>query len=328
MAEWFYEAGIGECRAALIEDGVIIEALIESGDSGPRVGDVIAGKFIGAISGGRMGLVRLFDGTQAVFEPLLSGFDQGRTHHFRVIRAAIAEPGTPKRAKVRLTDAALATAPSLFESLDSCLHRLHQIMPHQPDRLEAAGWSECLDEAARGIVMFDGGALRISPTPAMTLIDVDGWLPPATLAIAAARAAAAAIRRFDIGGSIGIDFPTLGGKNERLAVSDCFDKILPKPFERTALNGFGFMQIIRPRVRASLIEHLRYDPVAAAARALLRRTQRSGIIGALEIIAPDALADMLEQRDWLTTLARDCGGTVSLRRDPSLAMSAAYARHL
>ncbi|MFZ2982698.1 MAG: ribonuclease, partial [Sphingobium sp.] len=29
MAEWLYEEGIGECRAALVEKGAILEAQIE-----------------------------------------------------------------------------------------------------------------------------------------------------------------------------------------------------------------------------------------------------------------------------------------------------------
>ena len=32
------------------------------------------------------------------------------------------------------------------------------------------------------------------------------------------------------------------------------DAILPQPFERTAVNGFGFLQIVRPRRHASLFE--------------------------------------------------------------------------
>src|SRR3546814_19771129 len=89
---------------------------------------------------------------------------------------------------------------------------------------------------------FAGGALRISLTPAMTLIDIDGDLPPAELARTGAEAAGAAIRRLDITGSIGIDLPTMGSKAERQNAAEALDAALPPPFERTALNGFGFMQ--------------------------------------------------------------------------------------
>ena len=62
-----------------------------------------------------------------------------------------------------------------------------------------------------GIIRFDGGELRVSLTPAMTLIDVDGHLPVEALAMAGAEAAARTIRRHGIAGSIGIDLPTVSG---------------------------------------------------------------------------------------------------------------------
>src|SRR3546814_3730244 len=83
---------------------------------------------------------------------------------------------------------------------------------------------------------FAGGALRISLTPAMTLIDIDGDLPPAELARTGAEAAGAAIRRLDITGSIGIDLPTMGSKAERQNAAEALDAALPPPFERTAIN--------------------------------------------------------------------------------------------
>jgi hypothetical protein len=46
LAEWLYEAGIGEARAAQIEDDHIIEARIEREGERPRVGAIIAGRLI------------------------------------------------------------------------------------------------------------------------------------------------------------------------------------------------------------------------------------------------------------------------------------------
>ena len=126
--------------------------------------------------------------------------------------------------------------------------------PSPRDALEEAGWHDLLEEARSGIVAFTGGGLRISPTPAMTLIDVDGTLPTFELAMAGAKAAARTILRHGIGGSIGIDLPTVQGKEQRTAIGAAVDAILPNPFERTAVNGFGFLQIVRPRLHASLFE--------------------------------------------------------------------------
>ena len=104
----------------------------------------------------------------------------------------------------------------------------------------------------------------------MTLIDVDGFLPAGELALRGAAEAARAIRRLDIGGSIGIDLPTVGSKAARQEAAAAIDAALPQPFERTAVNGFGFVQIVRPRGRASLVE-LAQDRAPFEARALLRR---------------------------------------------------------
>ena len=105
---------------------------------------------------------------------------------------------------------------------------------------------------ARGDIAFPGGRLRLAITPAMTLFDVDGDPPLPALAVAAAAAVAAAIVRHGIAGSIGVDFPTLAGRAERQAVGAAIDASLPQPFERTAMNGFGFLQIVR-RARAAVL---------------------------------------------------------------------------
>ena len=327
MAEWLYEAGIGEARAALVDDGVIIEALVDVDDGALRVGAVFLAQLIEKQGGGRRGLVRSVDGKhEAILEPLLKAMEMGRAYPVEVVRAAIAEPGHIKRAKVQwVADATPRDGPSLADRLAATRIPVTMLSAHGPDRLEGAGWSEALEDAARGAVRFDGGALRISLTPAMTLIDVDGDLPPLALALAGAGAAGAAIRRFGVAGSIGIDLPTVGGKTERTAIGSALDAHLPHPFERTAVNGFGFVQIIRPRLRASLCEMFQFDAPGAAARALLRRAERSGLMGAVTLVMPPMLDGVFAAHPaWCDALSRQLGGAVSLRIDPSLGMASRY----
>ena len=267
MAEWLHEAGIGEDRAALVEDGRILEARIEL-PTGPRLGAIHRARLV------EPGRVLLDGGGEATLDQAPRGVTQGAALTVRIVREAIPEPGRLKLAKAVSTDEAPRPAPALLDRIAATGLPVRSLRPHEPDALEAAGWSELLGEAETGEIAFPGGALRMSPTPAMTLFDVDGGPPLGPLALAGAQAAAAAIRRHGVGGSIGVDFPTLSGKAERLGLAAAIDAALPPPFERTAVNGFGFLQIVRPRPRASIPELLRADPVAAAARAALRLLER------------------------------------------------------
>jgi ribonuclease G len=141
--------------------------------------------------------------------------------------------------------------------------------------------------------------------------------------MAGAKAAARAILRHGIGGSIGVDLPTVQGKDQRVAIGAAVDAILPNPFERTAVNGFGFLQIIRPRRHASLFE-LAADRAAFEARALLRQAARE--TGPICLAAHPAVIAVIEGHgDWMAALARQVGGTVGLRSDPKLTISGGHA---
>ena len=305
LPEWLYEAGIGEARAALIADGTIIEAAIEA-PSPLRLGTVAPARLVELTAGG-MGRLAM-QGEDAVIARIPPGVTKGATLTVEVVREAIPEPGRPKPARAAAVDAPPAAGPDLLARLHAGDHPVRILRAHEPDALEAAGWSELLEEATGGAIAFPLGALRLSPTPAMTLFDVDGPPPLEPLAIAAARAIAAAIRRHGIGGSIGIDFPTLANKAARQAVADAIDAALPRPFERTAVNGFGFLQIVRPRPRASLPESLRADPAAAAARATLRRLEREPPGAPRHHRLPAAVHAVIANRpDWLAELARRTG---------------------
>jgi hypothetical protein len=319
LAEWLYEEGIGEARAILVEAGEILEAAIELPGT-VRAGAVVDARLARILVPGRRGLVS-FGGEEGIVEPLPAGATEGAAVRVQLVREPIPETGRTKQALLRPSDEAPRPGPSLRERIGSP----PPLLPAAGDPFEQAGWSELLEEAATGEVAFSGGALRISLTPAMTLIDVDGTLPPSELAAAGVGAAGRAIRRLGIGGSIGIDLPTLSAKADRQAAAAALDAALPQPFERTAVNGFGFLQVVRRRVRPSLAELLQSDPVGAAARALLRRAEREPGQGRRTLVAAPAVIGRIEANPgWRDELARRIGVPIALQADPGLAISAGH----
>jgi len=310
LAEWLYEAGIGEARAALVKDGKIVEARIEVEGDTPRVGAVLPARLVEITVKGREGRVTIEGDGEALLSPLPAGITQGAALTVEIVREAIPEPGRAKLARAVPAEPGVrvSPAPDLLARITASGRAVRTLYAHEPDALEAAGWSEVLEEALTGEIAFPGGALRLSPTPAMTLFDVDGYPPLEPLAVNAAHAVGAAIVRHDIGGSIGIDFPTLEGRAARQAVAMAIDSALPQPFERTAMNGFGFLQIVRRRARASLPELLRADPVGAEARALLRAIERTPPPGLRHHRVPARVLAWLSARPvLLDALARRTG---------------------
>lgn len=313
MPEWLYEPGIGEARAALISDGRIVEARIER-PGGLHVGTILPARLVERLS---PALTRAETARgEVIVERAPASATLGATILVEIVREAIPEAGRAKLAKARpaAEGAAEGDGPDLLARCHATGLPVRILRAHEPDALEQAGWSETIEEARTGEIAFLGGALRLSPTPAMALFDVDGTLAPAPLALAAATAVGRAIRCLDIGGSIGIDFPTLGGKAERQAAAEALDAALPPPFERTAVNGFGFLQIVRPRLRASLPEMVRIDPTATDALALLRQIERTPPPVPADHRAPPAIAAWLDRRPALVAeLSRRTGVPISIR---------------
>lgn len=317
--EWLIERGIGETRAALVENGEIVEARVELDGIVPA-GSVIEARLADTGTNGRNAVAIGARGAEYLLPGGVSGVSLGATLAVEVTRSIIPGAEPWKRPLARTTDKPAGTSSPLSARLGG----RELVLPNARDELSQNGWDDLLDQARTGVVVFAGGELRISPTPAITLIDVDGYLPANELAVLGAAEAGRAIRRLDIGGSIGIDLPTTSSKAERQAAARALDAVLPQPFERTAVNSFGFIQIVRSRSRASLIE-LVQTRAEFEARALLRRVAFEQI-GARTLVAHPAVVGVLEGRaDWLSMLARQIGGAVSLRPDAAMPMSAGYA---
>jgi hypothetical protein len=310
LPEWVYEEGIGETRFALVDDGEIVEAHIEL-DGIVRAGTVLEARLM---SGGRNSVARDESGVEYLMPRGAPGTTEGASLNIEITRSAIPGSEPWKRPLARVSDEPAGEIPNV------------DARPAVGNELKTACWDDLIEQARSGIVRFAGGELRIEATAAMTVIDVDGTLPLEELAVRGAAEAAKAIRRLDIGGSVGIDLPTVGSKAVRMSAATAIDAHLPQPFERTAVNGFGFVQIVRPRQRASLIE-LAMDRATFEARALLRRAAFEPA-GPKRLVAHPAVASTLEaHQDWLEALARQVGGAITLRPDTALPMSGGYAEN-
>jgi len=324
LPEWLIERGIGETRAALVEGGEIIEARVEL-DGAVPAGTIFDAQLVDVGRGGRNAVARDDGGREYLLPNGTGAATQGSTVRIEVVRPAIPGGEHWKRPLARVTDRERRRPTSLAERLRSTGLPVRELaFPGARDELGDAGWGELMEQAASGIVDFAGGSLGIFATPAMSLIDVDGWGEPGELAIAGAAEAARAVRRLTITGSIGIDLPTAPGKAARQSAATAIDDNLPQPFERTAVNGFGFVQIVRPRTGPSLIE-LWSDRAAAEARALLRRAGLEPP-GPKRLVAHPAVIAVLDRHpDWTEALARQVGGAIALRPKAKLPISGGHA---
>jgi len=317
LAEWLYEAGIGEARAALIDGDEIVEARIEREGAGPRVGAIVAARLVEA---GKSPMVALnWPGAPtASLTGLPTAMSIGAALTVEITRMALRERGRDKPARARMAEAGaiIGDGPDLRARIAVTGLTVTELRPTDPDRLEQAGWSELIDHVRTGHWPFAGGALWVDATPAMVLIDIDGEGDALMLAKAGARAAAGVIRSCDIGGSIGIDFPSLPDRAGRQAIDAAIDAALPQPYERTAVNGFGLMQIIRRRDRPSLIEQVVLDPAATDASLLLRQAERAVGTGRLTLTARPAVIDHIAAHPaWIQLLQNRTGRPVQLTAD-------------
>ncbi|WP_086608062.1 ribonuclease [Erythrobacter donghaensis] len=314
MAEWLIEEGIGETRALLVEgERVLAAKMMWPGEL--TAGARVTGRLTAKLKGTRRGVALLDDGREALVDHLPPSATEGQNLDLVITRAGLAERGRFKRAQARVAG---ADAPSPASGWPE--GRIVRRFP-------AGLWDEVWHAASAGSLDISGGEILVSVTPAMTVIDIDGVGTPREVALAAVPAIARALAWFGLGGNIGIDFPTLQAKDDRRAVDDALGAALADwPHERTAMNGFGFVQLVARLEGPSLLHRFATSRVGMCARLALRiGEQAEGHGPVLELRAHPALKAKLKAQ-WLDELARRTGRTVRVETDLGLALEAPNAQ--
>lgn len=314
--EWLIEQGIGETRALLVEGERVLAARV-AWPGEVTAGTRVNGKLTTKLKGSRRGVAVLPNGIEALVDHLPPQVTEGQSLALIITRAPVAERGRLKRAQARVVSGDMAWVAADFPD-GRIVHRF-------PTGL----WDEVWHSASSASLDFAGGEILVSVTPAMTVIDIDGIGAPRDVALAAVPAIARAIRWFDLGGNIGIDFSTIAAKADRRAVDDALGEALdPWPHERTAMNGFGFVQLVARLEGPSLLHRFATARLGMAARMALRRAELACDDGKGQVLllcVHPALKTKLRP-EWLDELARRSGRTVRIETAPNLAIEAAHAQ--
>ncbi len=331
-------AGAGEIRAGVMTDGVLsafrIIRLRRGEKALMQAGEHYTAQIVSRLPN-HQALVSL-GGDMAVLHPAPT-VPEGARLAVEMVRAPVPEPGRFKRAKVRpAPDVTPQAAPGWHFSAEPWELFLRRIAPEvsaivcpdagsaneverllggdappvriDPVAIEDADFDALMEQAVSGEFPIADGLLTIERTRAMTVIDVDGTAPARDLNQSAALEIPRLLHLLDIGGPIGIDFISLSSRAERLAIDEAFGQacaVLGK-HERTATNGFGFCQLIRPRTGPSIPEILCGTvpgqlTLESRATALLRAAGKSQGHGLRRVTAPPALIDLI--RSWPEEIA-------------------------
>lgn len=297
MTELWLDDAPGERRAALVEHGVIVELHIQRagrfalGEVGQgRIASKTAGTTYLVSDDGRELSIR-----KNVAEP------EGVRVSFEVTREEIAEPGLVKLAEARLT-AEPAPASGTWDARLDGLGADTRLQRHISERFEVA---------LAGVAKAGDAVISFQRTKAGLVFDIDGNGDALAINLAAANEIARLLRLYQVGAMVMIDFIAVESKAARQAIADAFDAAAaldPRPFERTAVNGFGMMQVVRARPRPSVLDLLFGTRIASLsdetqALWLLREATRSSGFGTRTITAVPAVAAMLGMPSWQPLVA-------------------------
>ena len=295
MPEIWRDDAPGERRAARVEKGNIVEIHIQR-DALWALGETGTGRIDRKTPSGAYVVTDY--GHELLLRSKISD-PEGTRVTFEVTREAIAEPGRIKPTEILLRDSgALPSLPkdALWDA------RLTSFA--QP--VISASIADGFDIALSGQSKLGSVIISFQRTKAGLAFDVDGIGSAFDINQVAAAEIARLLRLYQVGAMVMIDFVSMEPKAQRTQIAEIFDAASrsdARPFERTAINGYGFMQVVRARPRPSVLDHLFGTRIAALsdetqAYWLLRAVAQSSGFGARTVTALPDVATLLESQTW------------------------------
>jgi hypothetical protein len=227
------------------------------------------------------------------------GAPEGARIMFEVTREAIAEPGRHKPPEIILREG-VREAPIDKDALwDARMASLGQSVTN-------ASIAEGFDVAIAGQSQIGDVTISFQRTKAGLVFDIDGIGDAFAINMIAATEIARLLRLYQVGAMVLIDFVSMESKAQRTQIAEAFDAaslVDPRPFERTAINGYGMMQVVRARPRPSILDHLFGTRIAALsdetqAYWLLRAVAESRGFGVRSVTARPEVATLLQSERW------------------------------
>jgi Ribonuclease G/E len=326
----------GESRIALLRGGVLAEYLIHRPAAPDGIGDLHLARVTAKIPAMAGAFLALHDAE--AFLPDSDGaaaVTEGDILPVRITRAAQGGKGPRVRADPARDRAAETGPPRLLQRGPSPLAELQAAWPaatlrHAPfdDALEAG-----IEALADPVAVLEGGLrATISPTPALTAIDLDGAATTAARAAKAATQMAANLAALpalarqivlrNLSGAVLVDFAGMPTRKRR-ALAPALEAALAPDRLHPRLAGFsalGFAEISRPRRRPPLHELLASPHgigLAALRRAAAEAQAAPGRRLALRA-APAVITALRADPAALAALARLTTYPLALRGDPAL----------
>jgi len=302
LTELWLDDAPGERRAALVENGIIVEVHIQR-DLHRALSETGLGRIDRKTPSGAYIVA---DEGDEILVRRSSPKPEGGRVGFEIVREAICEPGRVKPPEARLAEDASNANSDREQLWEARLCALGDL-PRQNADVSAA-----FDTALLGASHIGDATISFQRTKAGLVFDVDGIGDPTAVNIAAAKEIARLLRLYQVGGMVMIDFIAVESKDHRQAIAAAFDEAAAadsRPFERSAVNGFGLMQVVRARPRPSVLDQLFGTRIAALsaetqALRLLKEASRSSGFGLRTITATADVANLLTSGKWVDFLSQ------------------------